>query len=421
MNKSARVVIIFRRFGPYHVARLNAAARYFELHAIEYSASDDTYAWAPVQGSLNFKKYVVASHTPVGVLAKRTACARLHTILSGISPVTCALPGWSLTESLMGLQWCVKNRVPAILMTASSVMDHKRTWYKEWIKRQVVRQFSCAVVGGTPQAEYAEMLGIKKDRIFLGYDVVDNDYFASNADRVRKQAKEFGRLHSLPEKYFLASARFIQKKNLLCLLEAYADYLQWAKTSWKTGNPDTIDAKEPWHLVVIGDGPLRPVLEAKVDRLDIKNYVHFPGFKQYDELPIYYGLAQAFILASTSEQWGLVVNEAMASGLPVLVSQRCGCAKDLVKDGINGFTYDPFSINAIRDCMLKIATMRYENRIRMGMASKEIIREWSPERFAWALRQAIEHAKITNSIASLFSCALIKALVFMNERNEIKG
>jgi 1,2-diacylglycerol 3-alpha-glucosyltransferase len=59
------------------------------------------------------------------------------------------------------------------------------------------------------------------------------------------------------------------------------------------------------------------------------------------------GLASAFIQASTTEQWGLVVNEAMASGLPVLVSERCGCAPDLVKNGVNGYTFDPYDIKEI--------------------------------------------------------------------------
>ena len=84
-----------------------------------------------------------------------------------------------------------------------------------------------------------------------------------------------------------------------------------------------------------------------------------PGFKQYDELPIYYGLAGAFIHASTTEQWGLVVNEAMAAGLPVIVSERCGCAPDLVENGRNGFTFDPYDVDALTHLMLKMALWEF--------------------------------------------------------------
>ncbi len=83
---------------------------------------------------------------------------------------------------------------------------------------------------------------------------------------------------------------------------------------------------EMWDLVLLGDGPLKPTLLKLISSLGLESCVHLPGFKQYDELPVYLGLAETFIHASTTEQWGLVVNEAMASGLPVLVSNRCGCA-----------------------------------------------------------------------------------------------
>src|SRR5438034_9827058 len=83
-------------------------------------------------------------------------------------------------------------------------------------------------------------------------------------------------------------------------------------------------------------------------------YVHLPGFKQYEELPIFYGLADAFIHASISEPWGLVVNEAMASGLPVLVSIACGCEGDLVKEKVNGFSFNPVRFGKIAQLMLDL-------------------------------------------------------------------
>src|SRR5262249_59830905 len=96
-----------------------------------------------------------------------------------------------------------------------------------------------------------------------------------------------------------------------------------------------------WKLVLLGEGEQRAKLEGLRDALGLRNDVSMPGFKQYDELPAYYGLASAFVHTSTTEQWGLVVNEAMAAGLPVLVSERCGCGPDLVREGVNGFTFDP--------------------------------------------------------------------------------
>ena len=118
-----------------------------------------------------------------------------------------------------------------------------------------------------------------------------------------------------------------------------------------------------------------------------------PGFKQYEELPSYYAAAGAFIHASTTEQWGLVVNEAMASGLPVLVSNRCGCASDLVQDGVNGWTFDPTDEEQLAELMLKISSDE-ALRSEMGRKSQEIIANWGPERFASGIADAVQKALV---------------------------
>ena len=108
-------------------------------------------------------------------------------------------------------------------------------------------------------------------------------------------------------------------------------------------------------------------------------------------MPIYYGLANAFIHASTTEQWGLVVNEAMAAGLPVLISERCGCAPDLVAPGFNGFLFDPEDVNSITDAMIEIADESHDPRA-MGRNSQEIVARWSLARFAEGLNGAVKAA-----------------------------
>src|SRR5262249_38238680 len=162
--------------------------------------------------------------------------------------------------------------------------------------------------------------------IFLGYDAVDNEHFKKGAEKSRNQPTN--NEPKLPQRFFLASARFVREKNLAGLINAFARYRELARTATVDGGPRTVDCK-PWDLVLLGDGPLRAELEAQLSALGLQEFVSMPGFKQYDELPPYYGKASAFVHASTIEPWGLVVNEGMASGLPVLVSNRCGCAQDL--------------------------------------------------------------------------------------------
>ena len=144
--------------------------------------------------------------------------------------------------------------------------------------------------------------------------------------------------------------------------------------------------------MLLGDGPLRSSILNLRSSLGLDACVHLPiAFKQYDELPVYYGLASAFVHASITEQWGLVVNEAMASGLPVLVSNHCGCAADLVQEGVNGFTFDPYNVEQLAQFMFKLSTLNPQPST-LGAASRRIIANWGPGRFAAGLQAAVEKA-----------------------------
>jgi 1,2-diacylglycerol 3-alpha-glucosyltransferase len=138
--------------------------------------------------------------------------------------------------------------------------------------------------------------------------------------------------------------------------------------------------------VVLGDGPLRETLNSQLSTLDLNEHVHLPGFEPYDELPVYYALANAFVHASTTEQWGLVVNEAIASGLPVIVSNRCGCAPELVNG--NGFTFDPTNEDELATRLLEMASLSDEERKHLGNNSYRIAANFAPELFGEGLERA---------------------------------
>ncbi|HEY1787128.1 MAG TPA: glycosyltransferase family 4 protein, partial [Verrucomicrobiae bacterium] len=133
--------------------------------------------------------------------------------------------------------------------------------------------------------------------------------------------------------------------------------------------------------------------------------VHFYGFRQIQENPVFYSLADAFVLPSLYEEWGLVVNEAMASGLPVIVSETAGCAEDLLEIGLpcgldgngasaagmanglgkrirrNGFVFDPRSSDELA-AIFQIIEARPALRRNMGDASREIVEKFSCRHFA---------------------------------------
>jgi glycosyltransferase involved in cell wall biosynthesis len=363
-----KVAVLFHRLGPYHHARLRALTGKCDLTAIEFSTVDNTYGWDSITGGTPYP--VISLFTDADVESKPTEAIfeGMRNALERISPDVVAIPGWSSKAALAALSWCCENRKLAVLMSESTQQDERRAVWKEWIKSRIVRLYASALVGGTRHAGYARKLGLSPSGIFMKYDVVDNSYFAARSDDARNGAEMLRKRFALPERYFLASSRFVEKKNLARLIDAYAAYVSQTR-------------EQSWDLVLLGDGPMKEAITAQVERLGLASRVRLPGFKQYDELPTYYGLASAFIHASTSEQWGLVVNEAMASRLPVLVSNRCGCAPDLVKEGVNGFTWNPYDIGELASRMAELSSGTIDLRA-MGDASREIVEQWGLDQFA---------------------------------------
>jgi 1,2-diacylglycerol 3-alpha-glucosyltransferase len=225
-------------------------------------------------------------------------------------------------------------------------------------------------VGGKPQKSYLLKLGMPADAIFLGYNVVGNQAF--HPEQIKSLPSP------LDSPFFLAINRFVKKKNLPFLLSAYAAYRQ-------------IAGLDAWDLVLCGDGELRLQIEEQITIQGIKDYVHLPGFLQQEQLLPYFAHANCFIHTSTQEQWGLVVNEAMAAGLPVLVSQRCGCFEDLVIEGVNGFGFDPENSQQLTDLMLKMSSKDIDLK-SMSQAALAHIEKFSPDYFAQGLTQAVDYA-----------------------------
>ena len=155
---------------------------------------------------------------------------------------------------------------------------------------------------------------------------------------------------------------------------------------------------------------MRVSLVEHISALGLREAVRLPGFVQYDDLPSYYGLAEAFILASISETWGLVVNEVMAAGLPVIVSERCGCSSDLVEHEGNGYLFDPLDVAGLSNLMGRMASDGYD-REAMGRRSREIIANWDLDRFTHGLDAAARAALTApRSRASWLDRLLLQAL-----------
>lgn len=364
---SGCVVVLVQKIGPYHHARFQEAADQGPLVAVEFRTGDAVYAWSEVELKSRY-------------LRKRTTAASLVTTLNALAPRVVVCVGYSDPEVHLAMTWALGRGIPLVTCSDSTRIDEARVGWREAIKRSVLDGFDAALAAGIRATDYLEELGLPRDRISTAWDVIDNDYFAQGAGLARADASSNRARLGLPTRYFLCVARFVGKKNLARLIEAYAQYAAEA-------GPDR------WSLVLSGSGPLEPELRAQIAATDLTSAICLPGFLQYPDLPACYGLAGTFVLPSTTDQWGLVVNEAMAAGLPVIVSDRCGCTPDLVESGGNGFTFDPENVAALAKFLTHMAALPEAQRAAMGKRSQEIIGSFALKTFADGLWQAVACAQ----------------------------
>jgi 1,2-diacylglycerol 3-alpha-glucosyltransferase len=284
--------------------------------------------------------------------------------LDELNPEVVLVPGYYTAPALAAAWWAVRRDRKAILMTETTRADHRRVWWKETAKARMIRSlFDAAVTGGKRHVAYLSELEFPSSRIGQFYDVVDNEYYSDGAARLRAERtrKDF----QLPDEYFLYVGRLSAEKNLELLIRSFTKLRDSGMS-----------------LLLVGDGPLRTRLEEQAREARLEGQVRFVGLKSTEEILPYYAFAHAFVLPSSCEPWGLVVNEAMAAGLPVIVSNRCGCASDLVQDGVNGFVFDPDHPKELADTLWSAARLNREVRDSMGRQSQSLISRYSPRHWA---------------------------------------
>ncbi len=369
------IAILFTSYGPYHIARLASFYKHYSqlggnIVGIELARHEAEYAWQAKVEGLPFKVVSVIENQQLEEVSFTQLLQRLYAVLSQLKPDVLVIAGYARPAMLSTLLWSLGNQKPAILLSATKKDDAPRSWWSEMLKKWILKPYKAALVGGQPQKRYLIELGMPTEAIFLGYNVVGNESYHPK------------KIESLPlpveRPFFLTVNRFVPKKNLLFLISSYAAYRQAAGSN-------------AWDLVLCGDGSLRPQIEKYITELGLQDFVHLPGFLQQDELLPYFAYAHCFIHASIQEQWGLVVNEAMAAGLPVLVSNCCGCFEDLVIEGVNGFGFEPDNSQQLTDLMLKISSGQTD-LAKMSHAALEHIQKFSPDYFAQGLIQAVEYA-----------------------------
>lgn len=362
---------------PYSIPRfraLQAMRSDCSVRVMALGATERMREWKVRKQDLGFEYCEAVPGETVEDIKPHRLVARVRAWLDDSDPQVVVITGYYYPAMRAAAQWARRHGRISIYIGDSQLVDRPRIAFREWLKGWWVRRhFDAAFVAGERAATYLAGMGFPRERIWTGYDVVDNDTLAAGVAAVRADASAFRARFGLPERYFLFVGRFSREKNLPRLLEAYAGYRQAA-------------GRQAWGLVMVGRGPLDELLQHRAQGID---GVVFAGFQQSEQLPAYYGLASCLVLPSVSETWGLVVNEAMAAGLPVLVSHRCGCVPELVRSGWNGYLCDPLDIAGMTRAMAVISSPAADIDA-MGAASRLIVVLYTPETWAQGLGDCIE-------------------------------
>ncbi len=374
-----KISIVVRVLAPYAVPRYRAlqSLGLFDFEVLALSRSEAIRDWKVAVEECGFPYREVVPGRCVDEVRPATLRRALTAYLEARDPDAVAVAGYGDRVIRAGLIWCITRKKITVLISDSTALDRRQFRPKNWLKALLVRRCDAGFVAGERAALYLTALGMPCHQIWRRQNVVDNEWFSRKAEVARLQEWYLRDSYGLPHRYFLYVGRFAPEKNLLRLLDAYGRYRDQGPA-------------QPWGLVLLGSGPEREGLEGYVRRNHLPDVV-WTGSRQIDELPAFYALAGCLVLPSLSEAWGLVVNEAMASGLPVLVSDRCGCVPELVHQGLNGYVFDPSNVDELARLMGLMASGQVDLKA-MGEESRRAIAPYSPEAWALSLADCLQQA-----------------------------
>jgi len=388
-----RLAVVFNQHTPYVRARLRATGALLPLTA--FTLRDDDEIWEEARTAKD--PYTLRALLQEGESPTPGRIIRaVHQALDQEGPEVVVVDGWTRRSSLAALAWCGRQRVPAVLMLDFQSAGRPGGDIGDAVRLRLLRGCSAVLTGGKTHADILVRLGVPREQIRVGYDVVDNAYFTESAAEARRIASSYHKRLDLPRNYLICVGRLEREKNLPRLLDAYAAYRREL-------------GKKAWKLVIAGDGTQYPDLSLRIHQMELRDQVILAGTFNYRVMPAVYGLAQAFVLASTREPWGLAVNEAMASGLPVFVSDRVSCGPELVRNGENGYIFDAQKPGDLTSHLLKATRGEYNLSV-MGCASLGLISEWTLERFARRLVEAAEIAQANPATPSRWDRSLTSIL-----------
>lgn len=366
-------IALIGNFSLYFIPRIDRfnedlRARGHELYVIENDDGSLLYPFARDKKD-SWSRFIIAKEKGERYETK------LINILERLQPDVLVTGFISFPYGAIPLRWAKANNRAVIEYDNQRWDTFPRKWFSQFVKKKLLRKVDAFLCPSEAWDETLFKYGLKKQEIFYGLNTSDNDFWGKAPDKYS--------FNDLPEEYFLTVGRQVRMKNLPALVVAYRQY-------YKEGG------RMP--LVMVGEGTVHDELVALGKGLPI----FFLPFQKWAEIKELFTHMCALLLPSYKmETWGMVVNECMPLGGIVGISSECGSATTLVKDGINGFLFNPHSQAEMVEVMHKLSNLSKKERMKMSEASKRIIKDWGTDRFSkelyTACLYALNHKKTVNS------------------------
>ena len=362
-----RLLITTEIISPYRIPVFGALAQHpdVDLHVIFLAETDPTMRrWKIYKDEIHFS-YEVLPHWRRRVAGYNFLLNRgVASALERAQPDVIVCGGYGYLANWQAMVWARQHNRPVFLWSESNQQDQRRGMpHVEMLKRRFVAACSGFVVPGKSAAAYVASFGVPGGRIFAAPNAVDNAFFAREASAARSRVFEMRHQFGLPDRYFLYVGRLVFSKGVFDLLDAYSEL------------PPEVRAEV--GLLFVGDGVEQPELEARARAIH-SGTVRFAGFAHREQLAVYYALAEALVFPTHTDPWGLVVNEAMACGIPIIATDAGGCVVDLVQDGWNGYVVPKSAPEKLAEALTKVAASP-ELNTAMGTRSAQRIEQNSPQ------------------------------------------
>ncbi len=385
MNRTVAVVTNIPR--PYRRALFDTVGQQLEAQDLELRllyTSDPTKHIRRGLPPTDFADPTVEAY--VSGISVRTGFERVVAVPTGLSHVldrhrpACVVAGGFGPSAVMSARWCRKAKVPCILWSGGwPGQEGKIGRLRRAARRRLVRNSAAFVAYGTAAAEYLTTLGAPPEQVFCAWNTVDLEGIAAAARAAAARRSELAPKFAIAARNLLFVGSLVERKGLRELVAA----------ALAAESPST-----DWALHLAGGGPLQHELEATVVAAGKQANFRFHGLLPESDVAELLGLVDGFLLPTKREAWGLVVNEAMACGVPTVSSPWAGATRDLIEDGVTGYVVEPTDTPALAAIISRL--LSDDSRVReVGKAGATAVRakaslEKAAEGFVSAIRCALD-------------------------------